>query len=262
MRLIGSFLRRIFKQESQDKYHYRSNPENEEEKKQKEAKEEEKILVKTEEQKEPEIVFDTLKLIECKDLIANDFNVLIYGIGSKFLLMKNLATDYLCEIGDVIFVNGASATVTMKQILSKIIQLVCKKGSSKPKMVPSRLSDQITWLEERLERLAKNDSNVRIVLAIHCLDVIVGVDPSNRESISKIAGLQRVQIVASIENSRCFTLWDSIALSSLHFVYINLDTYLPYLKEECYFLDQYSRNDEVKERGLIFILKSLTYRHK
>lgn len=267
MKLIGSFLRRIFRPEHYDANRIKPMPAQEEDKKEEEHKIIEKIEPKEkmeieEEQKSEIIRFDESKLIEVKELVANDFNVLVYGIGSKFALLKTMATDHLNEIGDVIFVNGASATVNMKQILSKVIQLVCRKGSCKPKMVPSRLSDQIVWLEDRLEKLSKNDPTVRIVLVIHCLDVIMGIDPMNRDSISKLAEQQRVQLVASIENSRCFTLWDSISLSALHFVYIHMDTYLPYMKEECYFLDQYTRNEEVKEKGLAFILKSLTDRHR
>ncbi len=248
IRHISSFLHRLFKREepSGDK------------------EEEKKADTKTESKMEDvdDVRFDTAKLNECKDLVANDFNVLLYGIGSKFQLMKKLAHEYLNEVGDVLFINGASATVTIKQILGKVIQLVYSKSPSRPKVVPSRLSDQIAWLDEKLSRLARNESTTRIILVVHCLDVIVGVDQGNREAISKLGEMQRVQFVASVDNCRCFTPWDSIALSSLHFIYINHDTYLPYMKEECYFLDQYTRHEEVKERGLAFILKSLTDRHK
>ena len=230
MRQMGSYLNKLFKQDH-------------------------------EEVKEPVVEFDENKLDEVRDLVANEFNVLLYGIGSKFALMKTLSTEYLSEVGDVIFVNGAAA-VNPKQILGKLIQHVSKKCGMRQKTVPSRQTDQITWLEDRLSKLSKSESFTRIILVLHCFDVIIGVDTTNCETFKRIAEMKRIQIVASIENSRCFTIWDSITLSSLHFVYINQDTYLPYQKEECYFLDQYTRHEEVKERGLVFILKSLTDRHR
>eukprot|EP00826_Nyctotherus_ovalis_P004154 TRINITY_DN10868_c0_g2_i5.p1 TRINITY_DN10868_c0_g2~~TRINITY_DN10868_c0_g2_i5.p1 ORF type:complete len:327 (+),score=91.54 TRINITY_DN10868_c0_g2_i5:119-1099(+) len=206
--------------------------------------------------------FDTTRLTECKDLAQNEFNLLIYGIGSKFSLLKKLSVEYLSEVGDVIFINGASGTVLMKHIFGRVAQLLNKKCAGRSGQIPSRLLDQANWIAKCMDELRKKNLETTIVLAIHCLDVITFLDTNDVTSICKLAEVKGIRIAATIENSRCFTSWDSVSLSMLGLVYLNLDTYLPYEKEEGYFIDQYVRNEDVKDRGLAFILKSLTTRHK
>jgi len=206
--------------------------------------------------------FDTSRFIECKELIQNEFNLLIYGIGSKFMLLKKLSIEYFSEVGDVIFINGASGTVLMKHIIGRIAQLLNKKLSGLFGQIPSRLFDQVTWIRNSMSELRKRSPNAIIVLVIHCLDVVISLDSNDINNICKLGEMEGFRIVATIENSRCFTSWDSVSLSMLGFVYLNLDTYLSYEKEETYFIDQYVKNEDVKDKGLSFILKSLTSRHR
>ena len=206
-----------------------------------------------------QIVFNEEIFMECTNIVDNGFNLLIYGIGSKFELMKRLSDNYLPEIGDVIFINSGSGTVSIRHIFGTIIDFICGELKSKSNSIPYTLTNQTTWIKDHLEYLKTLKPQIKIILVINCFDAILGIDTVSINMLNRLLGLDEIQLVVSIENTRCFILWDA---PNLDFVNLHLDTFLPYSSCEHFFVNQYLRKNCVQECSLFFIFKSLTLNQK
>ena len=207
-----------------------------------------------------DIILNTSILNECQTLIKNNFNVLIYGFGSKFEVLKTLAANYLMEIGDVIFINGGLTTVRLKHVYAKIIHQLHRHFNIEDELIPSRIPEQITLIQNM--RLEDHDPNYRLILVIHCMDRLLDFNCTKIHALFKLVEIKAIKLIASIEDTQCSMIWDSDSLEKVQFIYMNIDTFLPYSKEERYLLEEHICNENNKELELTSLIKGFTMRHK
>lgn len=80
--------------------------------------------------------------------------------------------------------------------------------------------------------------------------------------LSIIASAKNIHIISSIDHINSSILWDQITLHNFNWMYYDCTTYLPYDKELTSNITIISKEQSLKESGIVYILQSLTPNHR
>jgi hypothetical protein len=217
-------------------------------------------------------------------LLQNKQNILLYGLGSKHTLLHSLHSSLKAHF-HILYCNSTQPGITLKTLCTNIAKLITTpllfspseklKSDTNYKSIlnaytqsnhkmPFRVTDQLCWLQRFMAKVNACQSRaarIRFLVVVQQIDVLFA-DQDFVPFFKRLAGICGVGLLASAESVRVFANCDSPALDALGFVSLNVNTYLDYAVIPNYYAPLFTKNLDVKESGLIYVLKSLTKNHR
>jgi origin recognition complex subunit 2 len=140
--------------------------------------------------------------------MAEGFNLLMYGFGSKRRVLNHFATNYCSKAGYVVVANGFQPDFTMKDFLTSI------------ENVPGISSLQVTstTIESQTKRIydffSEPTQRRHLYIIIHNIDAAPLRSAKAKSCLSLLALNARIHIVASIDHINAPLLWSSSEVSA------------------------------------------------
>jgi origin recognition complex subunit 2 len=167
--------------------------------------------------------------------LAQGFNILLYGYGSKRKLLMEFAKHMYSSPRSLVIFNGYVPTLTIKDVLSTIAKaLLGQTHSARLGSNPNDMLDAVLQLldssPEDLEEQVEDPRDIpqHITLMIHNIDG-ESLRPERCQVIlSRLAAHPKLSIVASIDHIRAPLLWDAARASQFNFLWHDATTFAPY----------------------------------
>ncbi|XP_063970685.1 origin recognition complex subunit 2-like [Lytechinus pictus] len=174
--------------------------------------------------------------------LSNDFNILLYGLGSKRRLVEEFRRRQLKDYTSIV-INGYFPSLTVKSILNAItddvIDDVCNHRN---------MADQLEFIEEKLDEMDEP-----LFLLIHNLDGSMLRGSKVQSVLSKVAQVNNVHILASIDHINAPLIWDQERSSTFRWMWYDVTTFDPYTDETSY------ENSLLVQQSGMLALSSLTH---
>uniref|UniRef100_A0A8D8Q176 Origin recognition complex subunit 2 n=1 Tax=Cacopsylla melanoneura TaxID=428564 RepID=A0A8D8Q176_9HEMI len=156
--------------------------------------------------------------------LRENFNLLLYGFGSKYKVMDEFYKKMLSH-SKVLVINGFFPDLTLKEILESIMidLLDMKEASQDPQQA-----------FELIKKKLKTKHATDIFLVIHNIDGAALRGNKQQSLLAQLASLQKVHIIASIDHINTPLLWDNSKLGQLNFVWFDVTNYSKYEIETSY----------------------------
>lgn len=158
-----------------------------------------------------------------QDLLVDNFNLLLYGVGSKKFLLDEFSETKLKEKLRVV-VHGFFPSLTMKEILNSITTEALDESGTY-----SSPSEHVLYICDYLE-----DHDIELYLIIHNID---GASLANEKSISVLSQLARskhIHIVATVDHTNSGLLFDTSKSSLFKWLWFDVTTFERYKIETAY----------------------------
>jgi origin recognition complex subunit 2 len=191
--------------------------------------------------------------------LSQDFNICVYGWGSKRSLLMKFADHIYKSQTDhtkakIVVVNGYVNNLTVKDIFNTVATAITEGGY--------KLGSQPTEMVENLLALLEKDTSQDITLIIHSIDRIPLRRPATQTLLSRLASHSQVHLIASADHPSFPLLWDSSLRSTFNFLFHDCTTFQPYTAEvdvvdEVHELLGRSGRRVGGKEGVSFVLKSL-----
>ncbi|OUM57609.1 hypothetical protein PIROE2DRAFT_48580 [Piromyces sp. E2] len=178
------------------------------------------------------------------------FNLAFYGFGSKIKLLTKFAKEVLNN-SPVFVINGFSPAVSVKAILNGISEQIIKYTG-----VLGTVQEQIT----RIEEYFTNDKRKikRIFLLIHNIDGINLRNEKAQTTLSLIAAIPNIHMIASVDHINASFLWDNAKVYRYNFIWHDITTYESYTIETSFENSFMLQKNQLDARGVMHVLSCLT----
>jgi origin recognition complex subunit 2 len=191
--------------------------------------------------------------------LSQDFNICLYGWGSKRSLLLEFA-EYMYKIrpdhidNQIVVVNGYIHNLTIRAVLNSIAGAISETGLKMGSQPAEMLDKLLAALEE--------DKYKSIILIIHSIDGPALRRPAIQTIISRLSSHPQIQLIASADHPSFPLLWDSSLRSAFNFLFHNCTTFQPYTAEVDVVEDVHELLGRSGRRvggkeGISFVLKSL-----
>ncbi|KAJ6807189.1 origin of replication complex subunit 2 [Iris pallida] len=167
------------------------------------------------------------------------FGLLMYGFGSKKILLEDFASAALTNYG-VVVINGYLPSVNIKQALFAVAELLqdqltvkrrCSKGN-KSKSQPPCSSQSIEALLSSLNEQLSDENDCFVCVIIHNIDGPALRDPETQQYLARMACCSHVRVVASIDHVNASLLWDKkMVHTQFNWCWYHVATFAPYKVE-------------------------------
>ncbi|CEO99774.1 Origin recognition complex subunit 2 [Plasmodiophora brassicae] len=154
------------------------------------------------------------------DMLSTGFNVGVHGLGSKRHVVETFADEFLGELPCII-ISGYADVFCLSTLLSIIAARVADTSVTR----------RDPFKSARAIARALDDSQTDMYLVVHNLDGPRFRTPKIQTTLSILASSPRIRVLASIDHCRVPLLWDSATAGAFGFVYVTVDTLLPYISE-------------------------------
>eukprot|EP00954_Amorphochlora_amoebiformis_P026269 1378189-Amorphochlora_amoeboformis.AAC.1 len=179
------------------------------------------------------------------------FNVLLYGVGSKKLLVQRFASRWLTE-GPVLVVNGYFPALNLSGILDSITKDIMQAYS---KTFSSPL-EQVDYIKKFLPTWAPS-----VYVIVHNIDGEALRENDAQSVLARLASIPQIKLVATIDHILAPTLWSARQSSEFRWLAHDVSTFDHYLHELKYTTSTVGGENEDRASGIAFVLKSLTPNH-
>ncbi len=170
--------------------------------------------------REREALIDTYraKFARWYQLLRQDFNIVLFGLGSKKSLLEEFRQRWLDD-QDCVVVNGFFPSLTVKQILNAITaELLGHEGAF------ASVPEQVAFVAG-----AVRDRDVFLV--VHNIDGLNLRGEKAQGVLAQLASIPRVHLVCSVDHINAPLIWDQQKISKFNFVWFDSTTFLPYSEE-------------------------------
>ncbi|XP_053678125.1 origin recognition complex subunit 2 [Anopheles nili] len=157
-------------------------------------------------------------------LLDQGFNVLLYGLGSKRSLLQSFHRQSLAD-HSVLVVNGFFPGLTVKDVLD---------GLAGDLLEIRQTSSHNHEAIDGIERQLACQPHLHVFLLVHNLDGVAMRNERMQSTISRLASIPNVHLVASIDHINAPLLWDASKLSLFNFCWWDVTTMLPYTTETAF----------------------------
>lgn len=191
--------------------------------------------------------------------LCQDFNICIYGWGSKRSLLLKFAEHIYSKMVDhsrekIVVVNGYVQNLTIRDLLNTIAGSISGNGT--------KIGSQPAEMFENLTNLLDEDKTQHVTLIIHSLDGSALRRPASQMILSRLGSHPQVHLVVSVDHPSFHLLWDSSLRAAFNFLFHDCTTFLPYTVEvdvvdEVHDLLGRSGRKVGGKGGVGFVLKSL-----
>lgn len=157
--------------------------------------------------------------------MQQDFNVMLYGLGSKRSLLSDFHADMLSS-EDCVVINGFFPAISMKHILSVILHEILGYTGN----VGSSLIEQAESVMRAYSN-ADPTSSDDLYLVVHNIDGPMLRNEMAQSILSRLASHPRIHMICSMDHVNAPLLWDQNKLSNYNFIWQDTTTLLPYSEE-------------------------------
>jgi len=178
------------------------------------------------------------------------FNLAFYGFGSKIKLLTKFAKEVLNN-SPVFVINGFSPAVSVKAILNGISEQIIKYTG-----VLGTVQEQISRIEEYFTDDKRKIK--RIFLLIHNIDGINLRNDKTQTTLSLIAAIPNIHVIASVDHINASFLWDNAKVYRYNFIWHDITTYEPYTIETSFENSFMLQKNQLDARGVMHVLSCLT----
>ncbi|KAB8075919.1 origin recognition complex subunit 2-domain-containing protein [Aspergillus leporis] len=190
-----------------------------------------------------------------------EFNICLYGYGSKRPLLQNFA-DWLYQKNgsappSIVVVNGHTPNISIRSIFATIVTAVLGADT------PSKMGAQpIEVLELLQSSLKLRPSQRPITVLINSIDAPPLRRAANQALLARLAAIPKIHLLATADTPNYLLMWDISLRDQLNFVFHDCTTFAPFdtefdVVEEVHdLLGRKGRRVGGKE-GVAFVLKSL-----
>lgn len=176
-------------------------------------------------------------------LASTNFNVLLYGIGSKVLLMSHIC-DKLAKLCKIIVIDTYCNNENyIKQLQIEVNQALadeCKK---------------ITLHKISYKKMIANSQH-KILIKVNNIENLLTTFPEQLLELSKLAQMENVKFLASVANVNTFKLCNSAILSNFSFIFKYMSTFQLYTEQENAHL-MLSKKSDGADKSLVHVLTSM-----
>lgn len=157
--------------------------------------------------------------------LQQEFNVMLYGLGSKRSLLSDFHAEMLSS-EDCVVVNGFFPSISMKHILSVILHDILGYTGN----VGSSLIEQA---ESVMRAYSTADPTISddLYLVVHNIDGPMLRNEVSQSVLSRLASHPRIHLICSMDHVNAPLLWDQNKLSNYNFIWQDTTTLLPYSEE-------------------------------
>ncbi|KAF8229760.1 origin recognition complex subunit 2 [Tricholoma matsutake] len=138
--------------------------------------------------------------------MAEGFNLLLYGFGSKRRVLNHFATDYCSKAGYAVVANGFKPDFTMKDFLTSIENVPGISSLGASSTTESQANRIYDFFAESTQR--------HLYIIIHNIDAPPLRSAKAKSCLSLLALNPRIHIVASIDHINAPLLWSSSEVSA------------------------------------------------
>ncbi|KAI2658934.1 Origin recognition complex subunit 2 [Labeo rohita] len=153
-----------------------------------------------------------LQLSVCVSVCFMGFNILIFGLGSKKLLLEKFRTSKLSDYDHVVILNSLTCDVFGHE------------GTFR------NPADQIDFISKTL----REDPTNHVFLIINNIDGPMLRGDRNQQALGQLAALPNMHLLASIDHINAPLIWDQAKMSTFNWLWYETTTYLPYTEETSY----------------------------
>ncbi|XP_037956271.1 origin recognition complex subunit 2-like [Teleopsis dalmanni] len=157
-------------------------------------------------------------------ILNEGFNLLIYGLGSKLQLLQSFHRDILAQ-QTVLVINGFFPSLTLKDILDSITCQILDAGISS-----SNPHEAVDMIEEEFSLIPET----HLYIIVHNLDGIMLRNNKVQAILARLAKVENIHLIASIDHINTPLLWDQSKLSNYNFSWWDCTTMLPYTNETAF----------------------------
>ncbi|XP_068157241.1 origin recognition complex subunit 2 [Drosophila tropicalis] len=157
-------------------------------------------------------------------ILNEGFNILVYGLGSKRQLLQSFHREVLFN-QTVLVINGFFPSLTLKDILDSITSEILDAGSS-----PANPHEAVDMIEEEFALIPET----HLHLIVHNLDGAMLRNAKAQAIMARLARINNIHLLASIDHINTPLLWDQNKLSSFNFSWWDCSTMLPYTDETAF----------------------------
>ncbi|PFX23273.1 Origin recognition complex subunit 2 [Stylophora pistillata] len=157
--------------------------------------------------------------------LRNGFNILLYGLGSKRVLLDQFRSSKLSSNIQVI-VNGFFPSLTIKNVLNIITEEVLMyDGAFKS------VTDQCDYIRQNL---CSDKYSEEIFLIIHNIDGSMLRSKKTQTILSLLAEVDTLHVIASIDHINAPLIWNHTQLSRFNWSWFDVTSFEPYREETSY----------------------------
>ncbi len=191
-------------------------------------------------------------------MLAGNFNILLYGYGSKKQVCSNFTKGYLQD-HHVIEVNGYFPNLTIQKVLSFIGEKVLDCASSKM----GNILDHARFIESMFNEYFNSKTTTEyqkkhLFLIIHNIDGGSLRNKVSQSVLSLLSNIQGIHIIASIDHVNALNMWDSAMKQQFRWLWYDTTTFSMYRHETEYENAILVQSNQTNVRAVISVLKSLT----
>lgn len=122
-------------------------------------------------------------------VLSENFNVILYGIGSKKTVLQRFQMDKVQNMPCIV-VNGFFPSLTVKNILETIVVDLLENSH-----VPSNMGDAVNLIGSQL-----SECSVNLFLIVHNIDGVMLRSSKAQSVLANLARLQNVRLIATIDH--------------------------------------------------------------
>ena len=156
-----------------------------------------------------------------KYLMNQDFNIVLYGLGSKRDLLNEFHQEML-DSNDALVVNGYFPSLSIKQILSTVINDILELKTN----IGTSLTEQADCILK-----AYNSMMDDLYLIVHNIDGSTLRNENAQSIFAKLSGHPKIHLICSIDHINAPLMWDQHKLSSFNFIWQDATSFYPYSDE-------------------------------
>lgn len=157
--------------------------------------------------------------------LRNGFNILLYGLGSKRVLLDQFRSSKLSSSVQVV-VNGFFPSLTIKNVLNILTEEVLMyDGSFKS------VTDQCDYIKQNL---CSDKCSEEIFLVIHNIDGSMLRSKKTQTILSLLAEVDTLHVIASIDHINAPLIWNHTQLSRFNWSWFDVTSFEPYREETSY----------------------------
>lgn len=154
-------------------------------------------------------------------LLHENFNILLYGLGSKKNILHNFHSQYLND-HPVIVVNGFFPTLSIKNILDGILVDLLELQES-----PGNVNEACDLIIQEFN----NISEMHLYLIIHNIEGETIRNSKSQNILARLGEVENIHLIASIDHINAPLIWDHSKLSKFNYIWWDVTSFLPYIEE-------------------------------
>ncbi|KAJ8947492.1 hypothetical protein NQ318_009795 [Aromia moschata] len=157
-------------------------------------------------------------------LLNENFNILVYGLGSKRNILNQFHTEYLKD-SPVIVVNGFFPTLSIKSILDGIIVDLLELEEN-----PANINEAAELIIQEFNSMPKT----HLYLIVHNIEGEILRNSKTQNILAKLSATKNIHLLASIDHINAPLIWDHKKLNKFNYIWWDVTSFSPYTVENSF----------------------------